>query len=169
MRLRLSATLPSTHDIPEPSTGKRPRAINYIDIWAESRSPKGIELQKNKHNNRIWYCKRCSFKQTAHNRIRDHLKTYLTVMAERPSAKKLAIQHSIESIFSKQSALAEGRDLDREKHLLTAINKPAFNNALIQLIASRNLPQSLPKWPKLYALLHSLNYMLTDILVQSRG
>jgi hypothetical protein len=120
-----------THDIPKPSTKKRPRAITCINIWAESRSPKGIELQKNKHNQRIWYCKRCSFKQTAHNRIRDYLKTHLIVMAERPSAKKLAIQHSIESIFSKQSALVEGRDLDREKHLLAAINKPAFNNALI--------------------------------------
>lgn len=90
-------------------------------------------------------------------------------MAERPSAKKLAIQHSIESIFGKQSALAEGRDLDREKHLLAAINKPAFNNALSQLIASRNLSHSLPEWPDLYALLHSVNYMSTDILVQCRG
>jgi hypothetical protein len=39
-----------THDIPEPSTKKRPRAITCVDIWAESRGPKGIELQKNKHN-----------------------------------------------------------------------------------------------------------------------
>jgi hypothetical protein len=133
------------HDVPESFTKKRSRAIICIDIWAESRNPKDIEFEKNKYNQRIWYCKRCSFRQTIHNRIRNYLKTHLIVIIERPSIKKLAIQHSIEGIFGKQSALAEDRNLDRKRHLFAAINKPAFNEALIQLIASRNLSHTLPE------------------------
>jgi hypothetical protein len=60
------------------------------------------------------------------------------VIIERSFIKKFAIQHLIKGIFGKQSVLAEGRDLEKERHLFAAINKPAFNEVLVQLMVSCN-------------------------------
>jgi hypothetical protein len=61
------------------------------------------------------------------------------VIIERSSIKKFAIQYSIKGIFGKQSVLTEDRNLKRERYFLAVINKSVFNEALIQLMASRNL------------------------------
>ncbi|EXK76337.1 hypothetical protein FOQG_18920 [Fusarium oxysporum f. sp. raphani 54005] len=69
---------------------KRFRTPTATDIWTESRQPSRKEPERNRHAQKIWYCKRCAYSQTAHNRVRGHLrdKHYIQI-SEQPTAKKL--------------------------------------------------------------------------------
>ncbi|KAM0665672.1 hypothetical protein ACQRIU_005933 [Beauveria bassiana] len=55
--------------------GKRSRTPTALSIWAESRQPNCHEPERNRHGQKIWYCKRCSYSQAAHNRPRSLAKT----------------------------------------------------------------------------------------------
>ena len=92
-------------------------------------------LARNTHGQRIFYCKKCAFKQSAHNRIREHLLTHGIHIVAPPSEKKVAVEASIEGLFGKQKVRKEGRSIEQEKYLKAAVNKEAYNEALIQLIA----------------------------------
>ena len=156
----------------EPSTNtkkRKARSIICTDLWEESRDPHGNEPTRNAHRQRIFYCKKCTFKQSAHNRIRKHLLTHGIRIDTLPSEKKVAVEGSIEGLFGKQKAHEEGRNIEQEKHLKAAINKEAYNEALIQLIARRGLPLSIPDWAEIYTLIYSINYMAVDIVMQSRS
>ena len=166
--LRDDSELPDAE--PSINTKKRKaRSIICTDLWEESRDPHGNEPARNAHKQRIFYCKKCTFKQTAYNRIREHLLTHGIRIAAQPSEKKVVVEGSIEGLFGKQKAREEGRNIEQEKYLKAAVNKKAYNEALIQLIARRGLPLSVPDWAELYTLIHSINYMAVDIVMQSRS
>jgi len=71
-------------------------------------------------------------------------------------------------MFSRQQAQQHGRDVEQEKHLTKAINITAFERSIAQLITIHNLPHSLVEWPSFQSVLHSINYMASNILVASR-
>ena len=54
-----------------------------------------------------------------------------------------------------------------EEVLRKALNQKAINEALVQLIAVRNLPYNCMTWPELHALLMIVNYMVEDVLRSS--
>jgi len=76
---------------------------------------------------------------------------------------------TIEDIMGKQVRRQEGRDIEQEKHLANAINKPAFQEAMARLIAVCSLPYSLVERGEFHAVILSLNYMAKDVLIQSRN
>ncbi|KJZ70117.1 hypothetical protein HIM_10487 [Hirsutella minnesotensis 3608] len=148
---------------------KRFRILTAVDIWAESRQPHGAEPERNRHGQRIWYCKRCSYSQTAHNRVRAHLgdKHFIRIR-ESAQEKRSGSQRVIERLFRKQLEKQEGRDVEQEKHLVAALDEDAYNRALINLIAAHSLPHNLVEWPEWYSLLRTVNYLAPNILKQSR-
>ncbi|PON20028.1 hypothetical protein TGAM01_v211105 [Trichoderma gamsii] len=53
---------------------KHVRTPTALDIWEESRQPSRQEPERNKHGQKSWYCKRCSYSKAAHNRVQGHLR-----------------------------------------------------------------------------------------------
>ncbi|KAH7187336.1 hypothetical protein DER44DRAFT_800341 [Fusarium oxysporum] len=149
---------------------KRFRTPTATDIWTESRQPSSKEPERNRHGQKIWYCKRCTYPQTAHNRVRGHLrdKHYIQI-SEQPTAKKLGQNNAIDRLFRLQAARQEGHDIEQEKHLLAAVDEGLYNQVLVNLLTAHNLPHSLVEWPEWYALLHIVNYMAPRVVTQSRG
>ncbi|KAF2188547.1 hypothetical protein K469DRAFT_565135, partial [Zopfia rhizophila CBS 207.26] len=66
--------------------------------------------------------------------------------------------------FDRQKAKQEGRDLTEEKYLSNVINKPAFLEALVQLISKHSLPLSIVEWLEFYALIASVNYVAANVV-----
>lgn len=149
---------------------KRFRTPTAVDIWTESRQPSSYEPERNRHGQKIWYCKRCAYSQTAHNRIRGHLreKHYMSI-SEQPTAKKLGQENAIDRLFTQQTARQDGHNIEQEKQLLAAVNEDLYNQALVNLLTAHSLPHSLVEWPEWYALLHTVNYMAPRVVTQSRG
>src|SRR5438876_8432372 len=54
-----------------------------------------------------------------------------------------------------------------EEVLRKALNQKAINEALVQLIAVRNLPYNCMTWSELHALLMTVNYIIEDVLRSS--
>src|SRR5438552_3473727 len=54
-----------------------------------------------------------------------------------------------------------------EEVLRKVLNQKVINEALVQLIAVRNLPYNCMTWPELHALLMTVNYMVEDVLRSS--
>ncbi|KAH7026765.1 hypothetical protein B0J12DRAFT_685370, partial [Macrophomina phaseolina] len=139
------------------------RQIHHVELWNESRPPRDDEAVRDKHKHKIWYCKRCIYHDTSPNRIYKHLASRHQIKFTDP-AKRLKTSHTIEGIFSKQAARQEGRDLDEERVLRAAINQPAMEEALVQLISRRNLPINAVTWDELQALIRSVNYVAVELL-----
>ncbi len=149
---------------------KRARTPTALDIWAESRHANRHEPERNRHGQKIWYCKRCSYSQAAHNRVRGHLRDkHCLVISEQQTAKKLGQDVAIDRLFRLQAARQTGHDVEREKYLRTSVDEDAYNQALVNLITAHGLPHSLVEWPEWYALLHTVNYVAPRVVTQSRG
>ncbi|PNP73637.1 hypothetical protein FNYG_13019 [Fusarium nygamai] len=114
-----------------------------------SSTPSSKESERNRHGQKVWYCKRCTYSQTAHNRVRGHLrdKHYIQI-SEQPTAKKLGQNNAIDRLFRLQAARQEGHDIEQEKHLLAAVDERLYNQALVNLLTAHNLPHSLVEWPE---------------------
>jgi hypothetical protein len=149
---------------------KRFRTPTATDIWTESRQPSSKEPERNRHGQKIWYCKRCAYSETAHNRVRGHLrdKHYIQI-SKQPTAKKLGQNNAIDRLVRLQAVRQEGHDVEQEKHLLAAVDEGLYNQALVNLPTAHNLPHSLTAWPEWYALLHTVNYMAPRDVTQSHG
>ncbi|OAQ57829.2 restless-like transposase [Pochonia chlamydosporia 170] len=149
---------------------KRVRTPTALNIWAESRQPNRHEPERNKHGQKIWYCKRCSYSQAAHNRVRGHLRDkHCVLIFEHQSAKKLGQGVAIDRLFRQQAARQNGQDVERERYLRASVDEVAYNQALVNLITAHSLPHSLVEWPEWYALLHTVNHMAPRVVTHSRG
>ncbi|OWT42471.1 restless-like transposase [Pochonia chlamydosporia 170] len=128
---------------------KRVRTPTALNIWAESRQPNRHEPERNKHGQKIWYCKRCSYSQAAHNRVRGHLRDkHCVLIFEHQSAKKLGQGVAIDRLFRQQAARQNGQDVERERYLRASVDEVAYNQALVNLITAHSLPHSLVEWPE---------------------
>ncbi|EJP60823.1 restless-like transposase [Beauveria bassiana ARSEF 2860] len=150
--------------------GKRSRTPTALSIWAESRQPKCHEPERNRHGQKTWYCKRCSYSQAAHNTVRSHLRDKHCIwIAEQQTAKKLGQDIAIDRLFKQQAVRQEGHDIQQDWRLRAAIHEEAYNQALVSLITVHSLPFSLVEWPEWYAVLHTVNRMAPATVTQSRG
>jgi hypothetical protein len=138
--------------------------------WSYSRPLKASETVRDKHYHEIWYCKHCDqYKTTNLKRAREHLRTKHRIYVKEEQSDNLKRQKgTIEDIVGKQIQRQEGRDIEQEKHLLNAINKPAFQEAMARLITVCSLPHSLIERGEFHAVILSLNHMAKDVLIQSR-
>jgi hypothetical protein len=137
-------------------------------IWTHSRPPKASEAARDKHYHEIWYCKHCDvYKTTNLKRSREHLQTKHRIYVGEEQRDNLDGQK--DAVIGKQAQQQEGRDIEQEKHLVNAINKVAFQEAMARLIAVHNLPHSFIERGEFHAVLLSLNHMAKDVLIQSRN
>lgn len=58
----------------------------------------------------------------------------------------------------------EDEDNFARSALRTAANRHEVRQALLRLIVRRDLPLSMAKWPEMNTLIHTINYMATDIV-----
>lgn len=81
-----------------------------------------------------------------------------------------AKQADIMKLLGQQQLQGEREALDSEKQVLWAAAKlEIVRAALYRLITRRNLQDDCVKWPELHTLVHSVNYMATDILPTSHS
>lgn len=81
-----------------------------------------------------------------------------------------AKQADIMKLLGQQRLQGEREALNSEKQVLRAAAKPEIvRAALYRLITRRNLPDDCVEWPELHTLVHSVNYMATDILPTSHS
>ena len=139
-------------------------------MWSFAHDPKPNEPIHNKHGHQIWYCARCSYKTPNLKHVHEHLASKHNIRTrEELKPKEVVKQATIEDIFGKQMECQEGRNIEQERHLLDAINKPAFNEALARLITVQNLPHSLIEAEEFHALIYAVNYMADSIVIHSHA
>lgn len=81
-----------------------------------------------------------------------------------------AKQTDIVKLLGQQQLKVEREALSSEKQVLRAAAKPEIvRAALYRLITRRNLPDDCVEWPELHTLVHSINYMATDVLPTSHS
>lgn len=81
-----------------------------------------------------------------------------------------AKQTDIVKLLGQQQLKVEREALSSEKQALRAAAKPEIvRAALYRLITRRNLPDDCVEWPELHTLVHSINYMATDVLPTSHS
>lgn len=81
-----------------------------------------------------------------------------------------AKQADIVKLLGQQQLKVERDTLNPEKQVLRAAAKPEIvRAALYRLITRRNLPDDCVEWPEPHTLVHSVNYMATDILPTSHN
>ena len=68
-----------------------------------------------------------------------------------------------------QASRQANRKAQEERILRAAINRDAFNEALVQLITMRNLPHNAATWPELHALLMTVNYTAEEVAINARA
>ena len=162
----------SASSISTPASASRPaRGVTLIDLWQEARDPRVSEPVRNKHNQKIFYCRHCSWSAAASNRIRTHLRDAhrINIAKAGPTARQAAVSKSIGALFGEQRALQEGRNVSQEKELVNAIDQPAFYQALCLLVTRRNIPYNCVEWPEFWTLIHSVNYMANGIVNAGRN
>jgi hypothetical protein len=72
-------------------------------------------------------------------------------------------------IFSRQAAKQQGRNIEAEKYLQSAIQEPKFKEACARLITVQNIPYLLLDWPEFWAVILSVNYIAKDTLKVARS
>jgi len=60
------------------------------------------------------------------------------------------------------------REAQEERILRAAINHNTSNEALVQLITTQNLPYNAVTWPKLHALLMTVNYTAEEVVINAK-
>ena len=103
--------------------------------------------------------------------VRAHLdkKHGIEIQAGEVKAKRLR-QERLTNILSKLEGSKQlEREAQKEQILQGAINREAFNKALVQLIAVRNLPYNAATWPELHALLITVNYTAEEVAINAVG
>ncbi|KAJ6436410.1 transposase-like protein [Purpureocillium lavendulum] len=147
--------------------------------WNEARHPNRERGEKARDSSyhEIWYCKHCDSSKkpnsvtTNLSRARKHLRDFhgIRVVEQVEGSDLKKQQHgTITDMFGRQEERQAYRDLDEEKHLVNAVNIPAFEEALARLLAVRNIAHTFIEYPEFHAAIHSCNYMARDVLLRSR-
>jgi hypothetical protein len=81
-----------------------------------------------------------------------------------------AKQTDIVKLLGHQRLKVEQEALDSEQRILPDAAKPeVVKAALLRLVIRRNLPDNCVQWPELHTLIHTVNYMATDVLPTSHS
>ena len=68
-----------------------------------------------------------------------------------------------------QASRQANREAQEKRTLRAAINRDAFNEALVQPITMRNLPHNAATWPELHALFITVNYTIEEVAINARA
>lgn len=150
----------------------RGRSQQAHKLWSHSKGPERGQDVRNKHRQRIFYCKHCTNFTPSPNleSVRRHLtKDHKLVIEEDEKKLEMQIKGSLRSFWGNKSIET---DAVAERHDLTAklgglLDEDAIDLALVTLIVRRNLPYTCVQWPELHALVALLNPAAEGSLVRS--
>ncbi|KAH7394652.1 hypothetical protein BKA66DRAFT_438462 [Pyrenochaeta sp. MPI-SDFR-AT-0127] len=154
------------------STRKRKRNQTALDTWKYARAPQDGEPERTSsgRKGKIWYCsfsgcQNPTQKFESTTSARYHLKqTHDTNLEVDDSKVKKARVNTLESVFKAAAQTQEKKREDREYEVLTSvINREAFKEALVRVIALHDLQFSCVEWPEFQALLMTVNYAVDEI------
>lgn len=151
---------------------KRKRKRTALNTWQYARPPKSGEPERKPDGKkqRIWYCglHGCQdpvFKCESTTSARYHLEMvhHIIVDVDDSQVKKARTQ-TLESVFA-TAAQKKQEKLEGNEHrvLRSVINLNAFKEALVRLIALRDLPFTCVEWPEFQALLMTVNYAVEEV------
>ncbi len=151
---------------PESSRKRRKLATS---TWELARDPLPHEAIRD-GKNRIWYCLMCEWNSASLTSVRAHLakKHGIEIKAGEIWAKWLREECLSNILNSLQVSRQVEREAQEERILRAAINHNTSNEALVQLITTQNLPYNAVTWPKLHALLMTVNYTAEEVVINAK-
>lgn len=149
--------------------GKKPLAHK---LWSHSKGPDNELPLRNKHRQRIFYCKHCNTFAPSPNldSIRRHLtKDHGLVLEEDERKLAMQVKGSLEAFWRNKTAETDidSREDDLTNKLERILDQDAIDFALVTLITRRNLPYFCVQWPELHALVSLLNPAAGKNIVRS--
>ena len=134
------ASSDSTPNITTPESSRKRRKL-ATSTWELARDPLPHEAIRD-GKNRIWYCSMCEWNSASLTSVRAYLakKHGIEIQAREVRAKRLREERLSNILNSLQASRQVKREAQEERVLRAAINRDAFNEALTQLITTRNLP-----------------------------
>jgi len=113
----------------------------------------------------------CEWNSASLTSVRAHLakKHGIEIQAGEIRAKRLREERLSNILSNLQASRQANREAQEERTLRAAINRDAFNEALVQLITMRNLPHNAATWLELYALLMTVNYTAEEVAINARA
>ena len=146
------------------------RKLTATSTWSLSRDPLPHEHSRDGRN-KIWYCSMCEWDSASLISARAHLgkRHGIQVQVGEVGAKRLRQERFTNIINTLGDSKQVEREEQEEKILREAINRKAFNEALVQLITIRNLPYNAASWPELHALLMTVNYTAEEVAINAVG
>lgn len=163
---------PPTSSSASRQTRKRKATAN---TWVHAREPKGSEpVRSARKNEKIYYCKHCedlTYFTTVSTTFRYHLlNTHGIELETQEHPLKKQRKSLIKDTFAKAGEIGAVRQSVKEQETLrAAINQKAALEALVQLVAVRNLPYNCSSWPELHAFISVINYTAEDLISLSHG
>lgn len=111
----------------------------------------------------------CEWNSASLTSVRAHLdkKHGIEIQGGEIRAKRLREERLSNILNSLQASRQVNREAQEERTLRAAINRDAFNEALVQLITLRNLPHNAATWPELHALLMTVNYTAEEVAINA--
>jgi hypothetical protein len=167
----VAADHPSSSDRARRSCQTRRRADR---IWSFScKNIPFVEPKRAENDRMLWYCKQCpSYSVSSTSDTRAHMVAihFTVVSKEEVRGVARAKQADIVKLLGQQQLKAEREALNSEKQVLRAAAKlEIVRAALYRLITCCNLPDDCVEWLELHTLVHSINYMATDVLPTSHS
>lgn len=151
--------------------GSNKRTQTATETWSHAKKIKPEDEQRDRWGNKIWNCGRCAWSSGAITSVRNHLRVKhgIKIKAQQPKARVQG-QKKLQEIFHQLGQKEQERADKREQEALKkAINQPAFDESLLQLIVNNNIPHSMAEYPELYSMIMNVNYMAEDVLPKSRA
>lgn len=134
--------------------------------WQHAREPMPWEDVRNKHKQRLFYCKHCRWSDTVSNAL-SHLKNHHGILISKPtnntSLRKQAHKNAIKAGFSIQEQRAQKTmDKNVKNVLLSAFNKDRYEDAVARLIARGSLHHRVIELPEWSAVIAAVNWTAVE-------
>jgi hypothetical protein len=141
-------------------------------LWSHSKGPEVGQNVRNKHRQRLFYCKHCTTFAPSPNlgAIRRHLtKDHRLVIEEDEKKLETQIKGSLETFWGRKGTKvgATTEDGDLMTRLGLFLDEDAIDLALVTLTTRRNLPYTCVQSPELHALVSLLNPVADKAIVRS--
>lgn len=143
------------------------------DVWDHFREPQEDEDKRGRHGQSLMYCKICDgrWSTAITTNARGHLAKkhhiYIEVAESKGrKSRQMALDLSLKNATQKQ---VERDNFDLREKLRGAIDRDAFYEAQIQLIARRRMAFNCVEWAEYQALLMSINPEVESLLVESHS
>jgi hypothetical protein len=147
--------------------GSRPRAI---DLWKHSRVHLPHEEERNAHNQKIFYCKYCSWRSVISNAAK-HVKNHgVGIEPDAVSLARTAGINTLKASFSNQERVNQSKtEAIARITLKNAVNKASYRAAVARFITACSISHRVVEHKEFKNMCLSLNWMAGHALMKSHS